>query len=119
MKRITLTLLAGIALLTAGTANAHSSHQAHSATHQVLKKVTTVVSQTLAPSSRATGAKVNVFVNVLPKNHKVKTVGNTHYYVVNNAYYKKSGKRYVMVEVPHGVKHAPKNKKVVVVRESR
>lgn len=37
MKRITLTLLAGIALLTAGTANAHSSHQAHSATHQVLK----------------------------------------------------------------------------------
>ena len=38
MKRITLTLLAGIALFTAGTANAHSSHQAHSATHQVLKK---------------------------------------------------------------------------------
>lgn len=61
---------------------------------------------------------MNVFVNVLLKNYKVKMVGNIYYYVVNNVYYKKSGKCYVMVEVLYGVKYVLKNKKVVVVRES-
>lgn len=130
MKRIVLSIITGVCLIMAGQASAHSGH--HSYGKRGVNETVTVITQPARSIVDVTISvpEIGLFVNVLPRAHKVEVINNHRFYVANNHYYRKYGNRYVVVDSPYkNVKKAKRykrnqhsyqgNKKVVVVREGR
>ncbi len=130
MKRIILSIITGVSLMITGQASAHSDHHSH--THRAANKTATVITQPARSliDVAVRVPEIGVFVNVLPKLHRVELIDNHRYYVANNHYYRKHGNRYVVVDSPYNkVKKVKRykrshtgyhdNTKVIVVREAR